>query len=270
MRYFIACFTICSAPITVLTLAFCLFAPTRVSTQHAPLRSQVLDREVEVRAKRASLPGILEDLATRYGIAVLADGWPLRDTADLDFRGSLRDALDRIAEAFDYTWKLSSKGMVLLNKRFKNPDERPQLNLLELRHVAKEMLTALPPVESAEDHTDWGKMIVTLADMLSPEQTQMLQSGKKLAASDLTPAQRILLERIILTRGFSVPRGVWERLYFQLDNMKSSVVQLVDPFPNLPAVGQSRTSYYIMHVARGKGGQAVQTRLGQLDKEIQP
>jgi hypothetical protein len=160
--------------------------------------------------------------------------------------------------------------VVLLTRRFKNPDERPQLNLPELRQTVKDMLTALPPVEAAPDHDRWGEMIIALADTLTPAQTQALRNGRRLAASDLSPTQQSLLERIILTRGYGVPRGVWERLFFQLDNMPTSVVRAADPSPNVPAAGQARKLRYVLHIARSKSGPSVETRLGQLEKEGKP
>jgi hypothetical protein len=229
--------------------------------------SDQLKRPIELVANHASLPEILNSLSERYGINIVADGLPLRKSADFDFHGTLAQALDSVAEAFDYTWSANKSGAILMNKRFRNRAERPQMNLLELRQTAKDELTALSWVQATKEHDEWVEMIRILAENMTPAQVEALRSGKRLNFGDLLPQQQELLTRIILTRGFGVPRGVWAQLLYELDNLEHSSLEVPETDGTTMPPGRKSGTYNIWLVARGKKEKAMAIHIGQLTQE---
>lgn len=151
----------------------------------------------------------------------MTDGEPKRENATLEFDGNLKTALDKIADAFDYTWTTKS-GIVLMNKRFKSKGEQPQVNLPEMRQMTKEIVDVFRSVPFNTDPKQWPLMLQNLAQSFTPEQAQMLLDGQTLQGSQLAAPQLNLLTQAIYTATFAQPLPIWETLFFQLEGVPNS------------------------------------------------
>lgn len=160
-------------------------------------------------------------LREKYRVSILTDGESKRENVTMGFDGNLKTALDKIADAFDYTWTTKS-GIVLMNKRFKSKDEQPQANLSEMRQMTKEIVGIFHSVPFNADSKQWSPMLQNLAHSFSPEQAQILLDGQTLQGSQLSAPQLSLLTQAIYTRTFAGPLPVWEALLFQLEGISSS------------------------------------------------
>jgi hypothetical protein len=233
--------------------------------QQTDRMKRMLEREVVLDHKHSSLADILKEMAEKYGVRAAVEGTPLREKADFSFQGTLREALNRLSERFDYQWRASRSGVILMNKRFTNPDDIPPMLLQEYRQVAKDQLTILPDTAPDLEHQRWGESLLSLARTLTAPQIQALHQGVRLSAADLTPAQRRLFEQAIYARIYGPPRGIWERIGILCSHYDNAYLQRVDPDPNNP--GQV---YEIWLVVEQRRGQSSRWMLGVLPEEKKP
>ena len=72
---------------------------------------------VELHFQNYSLPDILALWSAKTGRHFLMDDAPLRQRVSLDFQGTLAASLDRVTEAFDYSWTVSKNGFMMMSSK---------------------------------------------------------------------------------------------------------------------------------------------------------
>jgi len=227
-----------------------------------------LDQAVELHYQHTPLPAMVHDLSKRYAISILVDGDPVIPAANLDFSGSLRQALDRIADIYDYSVSIDKRALVTMMKRFKNPDELPQLNVSEIRQTAIDMLKILPQVPFDSSPTAFGHDLRGFAQTFSPDQFAVLKAGKRLTFADLRPEQREALVGVIRSRSFGMPASVWELLRRQLDHFEDSVLRLEKTGTFKAVDGTMTDSYAVIHETRGTNGMVTKSSLGSFQRMV--
>jgi hypothetical protein len=180
----------------LLPLMFPLFASVRMQAQETRVLPAALQKRYEFHLQDASLETIAQSLMTNGHISLLIDGEPLRKRSNLDIQGTLAEALDRVADDFDYNWRTTKSGIVLLTKRFKNPEELPQLNLPEMRQMAKDIWQTMNSLPVDTDAAQAAPLLKALLTQLDKTQVDALKSGQVLHGSDLNPTQAQLLMQL--------------------------------------------------------------------------
>ena len=228
-----------------------LMAYPGLAQQSKPL-PKYFAQKVQMRTGNQPMLAILDALTQETHVNILVDDEPLRQNADLIFNGTLREALDRVGNAFDYTWTVSKGGVVLMSKTFKNYDERPQVNLPEMLQMTRDILNALNLVQYDKDETHWPLILKQVAQSFTPEQAKVLNDGKKLRGSDLFPEQQQALQQAILSNTFLRPLHLWEELLPNLESMPGSRMQA----RKHDAVKSDRNTplFDYLYVFRGKDG----------------
>ena len=169
--------------------------------------------------------------AEQTGRSYFIDGEPLQKEADFDFDLKASDALDKIADAFDYLWAASKHGAILLNKRFKNPDELPQMQYREMRRMASDLFSLWPapasPVHSQMYPFDHRLISAGngLYQALTADQIAYLQTGQMLTYDQLTPDQQHIIELSLRQQFTDTSGDAWEILKTCLDNLPRSTLQ---------------------------------------------
>lgn len=232
------------------------------SAQSRPVipAERFLNRPLAVHIHNASLAEMARSLGKNGRFNLLIDGEPLRQHGDVDSDGTLREALDRVADAFDYSWAVGKSGAVLMTKRFRNPRERPQIHLAELRQAAKDVLDALNQVQSDGDASRSTALLVDLARSMTKEQADALREGQILHGSDLAPAQLQMLTQAALIITFAGPYRVWDELYSKLRGLPKSFItakRLVDVGTDTAA----KPRYNIFHIVHDPHGSLLATQL---------
>jgi len=206
------------------------------------------DKQIHFVVTRQPFGAILSELSRQIGTSIMADDEPLVKAASFDIEGSAKAALDKIANTFDYSWQTSKSGMVLMSKRFDNPQEIPQMHLLELQQMVKQSLEALSFIKCDSTFDWWSFKCKTLYDLMTPEQKQYLQTGKALGYAEWTPEQRDLVWQMTLNRRFSGFLTGWNDLNFTLSGFARAAIQrqnrvIVDGAYVAPAFGQHGKEY---------------------------
>jgi hypothetical protein len=194
---------------------------------------------------------MLASLTKQTHVNILVDGQPLLQKADIKLSGSLHDALDSIADAFDYTWSVSKGGAVLMSKRFMSQDERPQVNLAEMLEMTRNMVRALTLVDYDKDETHWPLLVTQVADSFTQQQRKVLESGERIHASDLQPQQKAALQQAILSNTFIKALRVWDGAIPNLENMERSKLQA----RKRDSVAPGSPTHDYMYTYRGSDGQ---------------
>lgn len=237
-----------------------------------PKSDSSLSKTVELRFNGISMQAMLRDVSDQFRVSVFADGVPIRDKADIEFHGSLRDALDKIADTFDYSVTVHKSGIVSMMKRFTNPEDRPQMAAAEIRQTAADMLTILPALlyDTAEPPL-WARMMRQLARRLPPEMIESMKHGKEFVVSDLPPDARQPLADILQWRAYGVARSSWEQLHRQLDRFDQSMLRARKKGVFTAAnTGKSTASFSVIHETRGPNGGLNETELGIFQREVKP
>jgi len=223
-----------------------------------------LDRPVHL-AGRLSLADALRQVGDQAGVSAVADGAPLRASADVELRASARQALDRLGEVFDYWWSPGPGGIVLMRKRFHDPNERPQMHVPELKQWAEELVRVLRSIPYEADDRSWELMLRQLASTFTPEQFAVLKRKERLHASALTADQRRLIQLALATRAFAHPAAAGERLLAQMKAIHASRM-IAEEVPT-PSGGSGVRRLLVKHVA-GQDASAVVAVLGEIDARL--
>ncbi|HLK60345.1 MAG TPA: hypothetical protein VKU00_27540, partial [Chthonomonadaceae bacterium] len=185
-----------NATLWLAIMLFCL--PAGCLAQNKPATPSLWERPISLQTDGQSFLECLKALQARAPVNFLADGAPVRAFAAFSSHGDLSDAIDSLADSFDYTWKPGPGSMVLLIKRFRDPFETPQTHLSELRAVATDLLSILHSFNVDPVQDQWDGVLLAFANSLTPQQTQSLKSGSILRGWDLQPQQFALLNHAIL------------------------------------------------------------------------
>lgn len=218
-----------------------------------------LEEQISLQAKQTSLSSILQALHGITRVSILADGEPALLKVDVNLKGTVRAALDSIADTFDYKWMLSPDGVVLMNKRFKSTREWPQMHLAEMTQMAKDIHNALALAPIPDAQASPNPILKQLLQSLTPEQYRAITSPQPFYARDLQPAQYQLFVQSMWT--FETPQALetWEELANLLTGFPTSYLN-ADP-KNTHSYGTiedgkevSQTSIDISHIVRDSNG----------------
>jgi hypothetical protein len=188
-----------------------IFSQTRVKLAlNDESLAEMLDRLIP---ESTALNYVVEDLPIKRKGTVLVDG-------------TLKDALDRIADLFDYTWRVRKGTIVIFEKRFSDPNEHPQLILPELQRVARGMNTVLRAIPIQSGMSSDGENIRTFHHSLTPEQLVRLNRKEAIGIQDLTEAQRTLMLTALYSSAYRQMVAAWQDIEVQLIGMPSSYLAL--------------------------------------------
>lgn len=194
-----------------------------LAAQQRPLVADLKQRTVTLKLTGRSLAEIVAAVAPLVGHGILVDDVPNLKSADLDLHGTAAEALDRIAEAFDYSWSESKNGTILMVKRFHDLDEHPQCNPREMRQVALEMTRILSAIEYERNPRE--SPLRTMGKSLSQEQISLLLSGRFIRMTEFPPPQQSLLIDCILHSLFGDTREEWTHVYQALERFDQSYLR---------------------------------------------
>jgi hypothetical protein len=260
-----------SLALTLMALIFVNAAAAQSQTQ-LPLPPQfAMDVDTEFRS--ATIDEIARSVSDRCRVTIVLDGEPAATRANLRLNCSLKQALDTVADQFDYSWRYSRSGAVLFEKRYKDPKTRPQANLPEMQEMTRSIVRALSSESYDPDETHWPDMIRSVAQTFTAAQRTLLQTGGQLHGIDLLPAQQRALQQAILSNTFSHPLSAWSTSQQALDNMPKSYLMArsrdeVSPQPGAPkfdylfiyrTVGGSLSVSELPHIVYGSGDYKVVT-----------
>jgi hypothetical protein len=235
-----------------------LWAP-RVSPQDVAIQDLAregaawISKPAVLNAKRQSLLEMLRLVIPSQGAGFVIDGDPVMRTADLQINGSAGEVLDRIADLFDYSWSATPEGIVVLNKRFKTSDDRPQVKVPEMLAMARDVTRAFDAM-SFDRSNRWEVPLLSLANSLSVDQLNALKAGRVLKGASLTAHQLELLQSALLTNTFATSAEAWYEFRTQLAGIGESVVSLEGGGIPLREGSQSQTRTLIYSVKLKSGG----------------
>lgn len=210
-------------------------------------------KQVTLNVKGTSLANLCKVLSAQIGHGIIVDGVPLREQADVEFSGDGSKALDKVADVFDYSWTLGKSGVVLMRKRFTNPDEMPQFTRAEWRRVSRNVLSILSAFSFDHNAAHEQEYPVQLYHTFTPEQVQSLQSGKKLYFNQMPEAQQHLVQAWIYTGYFAPEYAAWQNLFDRLDVMHAGYIKQLESISKEPGksgrqIKITRIDYYYRDV----------------------
>lgn len=227
-----------------------------------------LSLEVDVHYRSASLATIVNDLSKKYMFPVMADGAPAKKEANIDCKGSLRLVLEQVGKAFDYSFKVTSSGAVVMTKKFEIQENHPQYHALELRQSAQDILSVLPALPYDPKPQAWARKLRQFAQGLTPDQLGALRAGNELQLKDMSADQREAFQTIVALRAFGETRSMWERLYRQLDRLDAGRIKLVKQGVFVSAEGKNTAFYNAIFESSDRAGNVEEALLGQFRREV--
>ena len=202
-------------------LPFCwivgLLPASSLSAQPSQSISPLPTASISVKFIGVPFSKILSVLSKQFKLNILTDGTPVLNQAEIEMTGSPKEVLDRIADVFDFRWSLSKHGVILFTKRFKNPDEHPQMHLQEMQHMVQDILSFWP--RRPGDIKGSIYPLNALYRTFSPEQLQRLQNGQALSLDQLDEQQRSLVQLALQNNLMRNSRDVWEKTSAELGGM---------------------------------------------------
>lgn len=171
-----------------------------------------LTAPVAVSAKSVSFNGVLEQITKQSGVNIFVEDHSQLPGVDFEFSGGAKEALDKISNLFDYQWKVNKYGIVVLTKRFKNPKEYPQFDILELAQMAREAMGLLKYFGEAPDTQHLLPILQKLYNALTPQQRNQLREGDIIMGRRLEPQAYQCLEMAIFEQQFGQVYIAWQKL----------------------------------------------------------
>jgi hypothetical protein len=214
----------------LVSLMASLFAIGGAVGQDQP-NSVLNTRKVVLERQRVSLADALKSLSDQTGLNIVADDLPRRGAQEIGARGNARAALDEIGRRFDYTWKETKAGDVILYKRFEEPDEHPQISRAEALETVRALLKVLSSFSVPPAPSGMSAELRGLYEMLTPAQLQHIADGTPLFVRDLSLAQQQAVIRALIHQGFGMVPMYCEALASQLKGMEDSYVEAPQSAP---------------------------------------
>lgn len=210
--------------LSLLTALFLLAPPTLCAAQHKPLVSGDLDNKVvKVDVKAATLEAMVALLAKQINCNIVMDDSPHHEPIDFTMEITARKALDRIASAYDYEWRLTRQGIVVLNKRFADPTEFPQMNIAEWKQTAKEV----QQIAGEHDFVAGPRLILhPFVSGLTHAQWADVLAHKHLFVSALEEKQVAILREYFYVRLLTYTVFAWQKIYDNLTMLSGSSLQM--------------------------------------------
>jgi hypothetical protein len=180
---------------------------------------------VDLNFKDADMAAMLDKIHRETGITILREGAPVNVSANMVFHGSLKTALDQIAETFDYIWLPSQKlrNSLLFMKRYRSPEQHPEWHEKEMLHVTEQVCRALQsPFAVSESYGNERNLLHLLYHKLSAEQLQFLYQGEQLSFHDLDGAQTLLLNQQIYSVALGDTAHSWQAMQSRLAHLKDA------------------------------------------------
>lgn len=209
-----------------LSIILLLCSSTSYSQQNIlPSDADLSTRHVTLVFKQQHFTDVIATLSQKLRLNILVDDEPLPQTVNLEFDGTVKEALDKVGDMFDYTWRQKANGIIVMYKRFQSAAEHPQYNLPELQRMAHGMVDIFKafPLDPLDDFTP---RMNALFGTLTPNQLGMLQNGQTLYGSDLNAEQMEALQSVILQHMLADQIGLWPSLMVQLDKLDRSLFQI--------------------------------------------
>lgn len=192
--------------------------PASSGQSSANAADELTKPQVSLTFQHAKMAEVIAALAKQSGRNILVVDEPQENTTDLEFKGSCKDALNKIASVYDYAWTLDKRHVVVLTKRFTRPDEHPQLITGELRQIVADSLMVLGAFD-INLQQDESKLLLDMFATLKPEQVALMQSGKTLPVMQLSDGQRQQLERVIQINTLGRYYFHWSQMLPDLDHL---------------------------------------------------
>lgn len=183
-------------------------------------------RPVKIELSSVKFTSAIEILCKKTGKCIIADGEPFTETANLSFEGNGKEAVDKVADIFDYKWKLSKSGVILFSKKFHLPEERPQSNPEEILNCSYNVLSILQWNSNGNSFKTTANYLVELANSLTQEQINLLHRGDHLQVNELTANQQSLVFGSILSNSMSQTEFQWNLLKTLLSKRRLSNLKI--------------------------------------------
>ncbi|HZP83905.1 MAG TPA: hypothetical protein VFB21_19855 [Chthonomonadaceae bacterium] len=202
------------------------FACNLSSAQQIAPASKLNTGHIVLSTHGSSLSEITAEIAKQSGYSILIDNSPLLTKANIDFQGTLEETLDKVADTFDYLWTAAKGNVILMRKRFKHPEEYPQLNWSEMRQMAQDVVSVLHAIPFDPNPAHKNDLVNELFRSLTQAQVQVLRSGKIIHGKELLPQQERILQQAVLSGYLSDTYIAWNLLLSQLDTIPVSYLQM--------------------------------------------
>lgn len=187
--------------------------------------SELEKQQVSLSLQLHTAAQVIEDLSVKLGRSILVDGEPKAEKLYVEFHGSAKEALDKVSDQLDCTWTTGKQGVILMQKRFHNRDDLPQMHLKEMQKMAQDVLAIWPaaPSEVRSSYYPFDIMDISPANglyrALTPEQRRELHSGLMLSFDTLSPEQKEIVRLGIYNGVVNNSRDVWQKLKDRLMGM---------------------------------------------------
>jgi len=211
-------FVVCVALLTLMSLA------ANCSGQQAPLKPSDLDSKViKIDMKGATLEAMVALLAKQMNCNIVVDDSPHHAPIDFSMETTSRKALDRIANAYDYEWRLTKNGVLIFHKRFNDPNEFPQMNPAEWKQTAKDVLQILGEHDFQGENR---QELRTFVLGLTPEQIVKMNAKKHLSISTFNEMQNAVLREYLYERIFETTFRAWHQITDDLKMLPTGSIQM--------------------------------------------
>lgn len=189
----------------------------------APLPADFTSRTVSLSCKHMPMSAVIADLAKQIEHNIVVNDEPHDDQADIEFTGVVKDMLDKVTEAYDYTWKMGKSGTILMSKRFSRQMEYPPLNAQELNQTARDTLAILDSF-NIDFQKNWNQPALVLAayEALTPEQSAMLRAGKTISVAQLSDVQKQRIQDVVLGSLLGPRWSHWSMLATQTQTLMNA------------------------------------------------
>jgi hypothetical protein len=167
---------------------------------------------IKLQGKAVTFAGGIRTLSDQTGLPMMADGEPDLKSCDFDLATAAKEALDKFCDKFDYYWTESKQGTILLRKRFRNPDELPQMHIAEMRQMTRDIVRVLTVLRYDRNPDHVTDIMRQLYANLTADQLNALRARRRVFYRDLSAQQHALIEQAILTHSLAINLDNWVTL----------------------------------------------------------
>lgn len=213
--------------ICVLVVLLLIVDKQKLAAQTVPqLGTQMSKEAFHIKIVNASLPDVLAEIHNRTALNFAVDGVPAKTGIMIDVSGTADLVLDSLSQSFGYSWTRSKTGVILLRKNFTDPNDVPQLNLLEWQRSAQDVDRILSGFPGPFDSNQLVALANQFYTSLTPEQKLDLSNRRAKDSMQYSNTQLSPLLQLCIAAKLSHPQQLWRAFNLLLTALPASSLQI--------------------------------------------
>ena len=181
---------------------------------------------IDLHGTGITLSEVVKEISRLSGCKIIVNDHPNGGKTDINFVGTLPKVLKSISDKFGYQYNVTRTGVVLFTKRYKDPDDYPNLPWQEISRMAQDMAIATTSIYISPELARGSDIISDFKATLTPAQLDQFKGEAPVYVKQLSKDQQSLVQEHVTRSLLLVGGEAWGYMAMNFDALPKSSVRL--------------------------------------------